>query len=151
MLYARQFLYYYSMVSKEEILNFVNSKILMVLSTVNSDGKPQSAVVGFGQTDSFELIFGTSVSSRKAKNIAANKNVSVVIGWDDGGTLQYEGEAHLLSENERAKYLDKLFEKNKKAELYKDNPEEIYYVISPKWLRFTQLTSYPWPVTEINF
>lgn len=139
------------MLTKPEILEFMETKLLMVLSSVNAEGKPQSAVVGFGQTENFELIFGTDQTSRKATNIADNKNVSVVIGWDDNGTVQYEGTARRLSGEEADKYAEMYFAKNPLSKKYKDEPNECYYLITPNWLRFTSLKNYPWDVTELKF
>ncbi len=129
----------------------MNSKTLMVLATVSEDGKPESAVVGFGQTKKLEIICGTSKLSRKAENILKHKYVSIVIGWDDQGTLQYEGTARVLKVSEATKYSAVYFDKNPIAKQFKDNPDEIYILITPDWLRFTELTSTPWNVTELKF
>lgn len=137
--------------NKQEILNFIEARLLMTISTVNSAGTPESAVVGFGQTDNFELIFGTSRLSRKTKNILQNDNVSAVIGWDDKGTVQFEGKARMLAYDEITKYVEPYFQKSPKARKYKDDPDECYFLISPKWIRFTELSTFPWPITEIKF
>jgi pyridoxine/pyridoxamine 5'-phosphate oxidase len=139
------------MQSKQGILSFIDSKSLMTLATINNDGNPESAVVGFGQTDEFELIFSTSWLSRKAKNILNNQNVAVIIGWDDQGTVQYEGSARALSGDKIKKYSELYFQKNPKARLYKHDPNQRYFLITPRWLRFTELTTFPWPTTELRF
>ena len=83
----------------------------MALSTIAKDGRPQTAIVGFGQTENLELIFGTPVNTRKAKNITKDPRISSVIGWDMTSTLQYEGEAHLLEGDDIEKYTEIYFEK----------------------------------------
>lgn len=123
----------------------------MVLSTVNDEAKPESAVVGFGQTKSLELICGTSKLSKKAMNLLKNNKVSVVIGWDENGTLQYEGTARILSKNETGEYAQLYFDKNPMAKRFKDNHDEIYILISPKWVRFTESTTTPWKISELEF
>jgi general stress protein 26 len=143
--------YYYLMRNKQEVFEFLNGRPLMILSTLSPDGKPQSAVVGFGQTDDLELVFGTSLKSRKFKNIGLNPNVSAVIGWDDGGTLQYEGTARILEGSEADKYSDMYFSKNVDAKRYKDDSDERYILISPSWLRFTEVAFDPWQITELQF
>jgi pyridoxine/pyridoxamine 5'-phosphate oxidase len=87
---------------KQEILDFISKKPHMVISTINSRGEPESAVVGFGQTKNFELIIGISVNSRKAQNILSNEHVSVVIGWDIFGTVQYQGRARMHDTSKRS-------------------------------------------------
>ena len=52
----------------------------------SADGGPQAALIGFGVTDQFELVFDTLRSTRKAVNLEGNPRVALVIGgWGDGG------------------------------------------------------------------
>jgi pyridoxine/pyridoxamine 5'-phosphate oxidase len=81
--------------TREDIFKFMNSQPRMVLSTLSAEGIMRSAVVGFGQTEKFELIFGTHSNTVKAQNILQNSNVSAVIGFDHNGTIQYEGNAYV--------------------------------------------------------
>jgi pyridoxine/pyridoxamine 5'-phosphate oxidase len=136
---------------KREILSYIKEQLLAVVSTVNSRGMPESAVVGFGETDDFELIFGTYNTSRKYKNIQANPRVSFVIGWVNGKTVQYEGVARELEGEEAYKYVELYFRKNPNSLKYKDHPEERYFLVAPKWLRYTDLKQEPWDVVELDF
>jgi len=86
--------------SKKQILDFMNKRQHMVIATLNDKRTPQSAVVGFGVTKDFQLVFGTSKKSRKAQNITKTPFVSAVIGWDDEGTVQLEGTARPLQDHE---------------------------------------------------
>ena len=123
----------------------------MVLSSINTNGLPQSAVVGFGVTNDLKLVFGTSAESRKAKNIAGNKNVSVVIGWDNQGTVQYEGTARQLKGEEVNNYTEIYYSKNESARAYKDDPNERYFLIEPAWIRYTDVSKNPWAISEFKF
>ncbi len=97
---------------KKKILKeFLRKNKLAVLSTVSS-GKPQSAVLEFSETDDLEIVFDTLSTSRKYKNLKNDKNVSLVIGWDENVTVQYEGEANELSGAELEKCKNIYFEKN---------------------------------------
>ena len=109
------------------MLKFIADRDHMVLSTVNSEGLSQSAVVGCGHTDKFELIFGTLIDSRKAKNILNNPNVSSVIGWDINGTIQYEGEARKLDGDDLETYTEMFFAKIPAARKNKDRPGQSYF------------------------
>lgn len=140
-----------SMHSKQEIFKFISEHPLMVISTLNSKGVSESAVVGFGQTENFELIFGTDINTRKARNIETNGSVSVVIGWDKAGTVQYEGLARKLDGEEANIYSEIYFEKVPKSRRHKDTQGETYFVVTPKWLRYTEVSTVPWKVTEITF
>jgi len=137
---------------KQTILEFIHGYDLCVISTASEEGSPQSALVGFSETDSFELLIGTPSTSRKYANIKANPAVSVVIGWSDGISVQYEGTARELENGEeRADYLQNHFTKLPGAKRFKDNPEQCYIVIKPKWLRYTDTNLSPRRVTEITF
>ena len=135
----------------EEILAFMNTQPRMVLSTISSDGTIRSAIVGFGHTEKFELVFGTHLDTRKAQNILKNENVSVVIGFDHNGTIQYEGKARLLKGDEINQYTEYHFQKHQKSRQYKDEPNEVYFVIEPTWLRFTEVSYNPWKTSELFF
>ncbi len=76
---------------KKKIFEFLNNNKVAVVSTIHSDeDTPESAVVGFGNNESLELVFGTSNTSRKYKNLQKNPNVSFVIGWSsETGSVQY--------------------------------------------------------------
>lgn len=137
--------------TKEQILDFLKSQPRMVLSTVSQKGKLVSAVVGFGQTDDFQLVFGTLIQSRKAQNILENENVSIVVGFDHNGTIQYEGLARKLEGAEIDKYAEYHYQKHPKSRQYKDQPGETYFLVEPVWLRFTEVAYEPWKTTELTF
>lgn len=136
--------------TKEDIFNELNSNDVIVVSTNGSDGYPQSAVVGFGQTDELELIFGTHRTSRKAKNIQQNPKVSAVT-ITKKVTIQYEGTARLLSGEESETYANIYYKESPAAAKYKDEPNECYFLITPKWIRITNISQYPWDVTVFEF
>jgi pyridoxine/pyridoxamine 5'-phosphate oxidase len=129
---------------KDKILHFISAQHLCVLSTINQEGLSESAVIGFGETENFELIFGTDVNSRKYTNLKHNSRVSVVIGWVDGKTVQYEGIAKELLNDDIRKYSSIYFTKSPSAEKYSSDPNERYFIISPTWIRYTDISNEPW-------
>ena len=139
------------MQQREDILAFMASKSLMTISSLSSDGKPQAAVVGFGQTEGFQLVFGTSNLSRKYANIKNNPHVAVVIGWDGPKTVQYEGIAHEITGDEADKYSELYYAKNPHARKNKELPHESYILVEPTWLKQTDLSATPWEVVELRF
>ena len=139
------------MLGKPQILKFIQSNTLMVLSTINATGSSSSALVGFGETDSFQLIFGTSNTSRKYANILVYPKVSAVIGWGDSRTVQYEGIGRELSGSEVDKYSEVYFTKTPSARQYKHLDDERYFLIQPTWIRYTDLSVDPWDITELKF
>lgn len=138
-------------VDRQIILNFIHGYDLCVLSTTNIEGNSESALVGFSENDTYRLLIGTTTSSRKYANIKANSNVSVVIGWNEGICVQYEGVARICRNGEELEsYLENHFTKLPSAKKYKNNPEQCYILIEPRWLRYTDTDPSPRLITEIT-
>src|SRR5688572_22653704 len=79
---------------RADLLAFIRFHRYAVQASVSAEGKPQAAVVGIAVSDSFEIVFDTLESSRKAVNLEANARIALVIGGTANGderTLQYEG------------------------------------------------------------
>jgi len=138
---------------KKKILGFIKSNLLTVISTIDVGGnKPESAVIAFAETESLELIFGTSNKTRKYKNLQKNQNVSFVIGWDaDTGTVQYEGVARELTGEESLQCARKLAAKNPRAEKFITREDQRYFLVTPTWIRWLDMTKVPDETFEISF
>lgn len=136
---------------KKLIRDFVAKQKIGVISTVALEGNPEAAVIEFGDTDELELIFDTLVTARKYANLKHDNHVAFVIGWDEDITVQYEGEAHELAEEEKVKYKSIYFQKNPKAKKWETVPEIRFFKVVPKWIRYSNLKADPWKIYEINF
>jgi pyridoxine/pyridoxamine 5'-phosphate oxidase len=66
------------MTLKEQILTHLQHLEHGVISTVNANGHPEGAFVGFSQTDDLRIIIGTFITCRKYKNILHHPRVSLV-------------------------------------------------------------------------
>ncbi len=141
------------MASLADIVTFVNTQMLGVISTINSAGQPESAVVGIGQTDKLQIIFGTSGDSRKARNIRVNPRVAVVIGWDEDAprTVQLQGTARELGGDETNHYAELYYTKAPAARKYHSRPDQCYFLVEPTWVRYSDFTADTDDVTELNF
>lgn len=135
---------------KKFVYKFLNSQELAIISSISLEGNPQSALVGFGEQENLELIFGTNNLSRKYKNLKNNPKVAVVIGWEEKKTLQYEGDAEELGGKELDKFKEIYFKKNPSAKKYENDSGEAYFKITPKWIRYTELKNDCWEVFEIT-
>jgi len=136
---------------KSQILDFVKKHKLAVLSTVSSENKSQSAVLEFGETDDFEIIFDTFSTARKYKNLKQNNNVSLVIGWDENITVQYEGTAEELKGEEAEKYKEIYWKKNPEARRWAEREGIVYFKVKPVWIRYSDLNRHPWEIHELEF
>lgn len=140
------------MKTAEELYDFLNATPLMVISTINADGTPEAAVVGFGQTKDLQILIGTNKTTRKYQNLMRDPHVALVIGWDKGQTVQMQGEARELGEHELDIVRDNYWVKNPHAQKHAANPDERNFIITPTWIRFTDVTTQPWDIeaTEIK-
>ena len=80
-------------VTRDHILQFLQAQRLGIVASISPAGDPQSAVVGIAVTDRLEIVFDTLSSTRKCDNLRRLPKVSVVTGWDQEITVQYEGVA----------------------------------------------------------
>lgn len=137
--------------SKDELYSFIARQKLAVLATTGVDGAPQAALVGIAVTAEIELVFDTLRSTRKAQNLTENSRVAFVIGCTEEITCQYEGIAHELSGDELGKYKLVYFA------AFPDGPARekwagiTYYVVRPKWVRFSDYTQSPPRIEEMRF
>jgi pyridoxine/pyridoxamine 5'-phosphate oxidase len=87
-----------------EVFEFMNSGRLAVLSTVDEQGRPEAALIGYAVAPELEFIFDTVKSSRKYPNLKNNPRVAWVIGGMSEVTVQYEVITYELEGSEWAKY-----------------------------------------------
>ena len=126
---------------KTEILTFIYSHDLCVLSTVNPKNTPEAAVIKFAITNNFEIIFNTYNTYRKYKNMHSNQNVAVVIGGEKGITVQYEGKVQELSGKELEQYSALFHQKHTKSKWH-THPQTRFFKIIPVWLRYSDVRDF---------
>jgi pyridoxine/pyridoxamine 5'-phosphate oxidase len=137
--------------TKDEVYDFMKQHKLAVLSTVASDGKPESALVDVAVSAELEIVFDTVNTSRKYENLLQNPGVALVIGWDDETTVQFEGIATELTGPEDDHYREIYYG------AYPDGRERaktwaglVHFKVRPKWLRYSNFNE-PVVVEEIMF
>jgi general stress protein 26 len=136
---------------KQTVLSFLHSNEYCIVSTVDSHNKPEAALVGFSENDTFEIMIGTMEDTRKFKNISQNPAMAIVIGWDNLMTVQYEGTARIVEGDELKTYQANHFAKLPGAEKFKDLPGQKYIVVSPEWLRYTDFNKHTRTIKEYTF
>ncbi|GIK84160.1 MAG: pyridoxamine 5'-phosphate oxidase [Patescibacteria group bacterium] len=137
---------------KENILAFIRTKIHAVISTCGDSHSPEAALIGFGETNDFELVFGTFTTSKKYKNLQENPKVALVIGWDEEYiTVQYEGIATEIFGQEREKLVELYHKKVPSAAGYHNHPEQTYFKIIPTWVRYSDLSGEEDKIYEFDF
>jgi general stress protein 26 len=142
------------MVDRAKLYHLFENQAHGVLSSTGPDGQPQSAFVGFTQTPRsedgrFKLVIGTHIGSRKVGNIENNHQVSYVITSESEKlTIQIEGTAKLIKPEDLGEYRQLILDKNPATAHFIDNPERVYIVITPTWIRYTDVSVFPWAVEE---
>jgi hypothetical protein len=136
---------------KKLLFQFLDGCGLGVLSSLGPDGRPQSALVGIAVTSELEIVFDTVKKSRKFANIARDLRVAFVIGWQGEITVQYEGAARQISSTELGPYHETYFRR------FTDGPARLawegitYYVVTPKWIRYSDYSQSPPEIVEFTF
>ncbi len=120
------------------IYEFIKHEHLCVISTVNKDGKPEGATMAYSETPDLKLIFSTSTKTRKYENLLNNPDVAVVIGWDFNKyvTVQYNGIAKMEEGEQKDTIRNIHITKNEESKKYAFDPENRYYIVEPKWIRY---------------
>lgn len=131
---------------EESALKFAKARKLAIISTVSSEGVPESAMVLYHMDEKFNFFFVTRSDSRKVKNLSTNKNISVVIGTDLGpSTLQMSGIAEVISQDEQKNFIENLSKDTTLGALYYGPFLEIVginftlYKVKMNWVRWLTL------------
>ena len=128
---------------------FLRQHRLAVLSTVR-DGAPQAALVGIAVTDTLEIVFDTVTGSRKYTNRLADPRVALVAGWDYGKTLQVEGTADVLADEDLAAFKEVYFAVWPDGRERQRWPDIAYVRVRPHWLRYADYARSPPQIEELT-
>jgi pyridoxine/pyridoxamine 5'-phosphate oxidase len=118
-----------------------------VVSSLSGEGNPQSALVGIAVTTELEIVFDTVKSSRKYANLIARPVCSLVVGWGGEQTAQLEGVAVEPVGDELRRYLEVYFAVWPECEEHLRWPGIAYFVVRPRWIRYSDFDQRP-PLIE---
>ena len=122
-----------------------------VVSSVVADGSPQSALVGIAVTPQLEIVFDTLNTSRKYRNLVARPSCSLVVGWSGEQTVQFEGVAELPCAAELKRFQDVYFAAWPDGPARMTWPGIAYFVVRPKWIRYSDFDQNPPLIHETTF
>jgi pyridoxine/pyridoxamine 5'-phosphate oxidase len=137
--------------TRESLHRFIAQCKLGVLSSIGGSGAPQSALVGIAVTESLEIIFDTIKSSRKYGNLIARPACSFVFGWAGEQTIQYEGNAEEPVGETLQRYQDVYFRAWPDGPARLNRPGIAYFVVKPKWVRYSDFDQNPPLIREFTF
>ncbi|HEX4651751.1 MAG TPA: pyridoxamine 5'-phosphate oxidase family protein [Granulicella sp.] len=141
--------------NRADLQSFLHSFLVRyrygVVSSLSSQGSPQSALVGIAVTPELEIVFDTIKSSRKYPNLVQRPACSVVVGWNGEQTAQMDGTAFEPKDAELRRYQNIYFA------TWPDGPDRLswpgiaYFVVRPKWIRYSDYDQAPPQIEEITF
>jgi general stress protein 26 len=129
---------------RDKIISFLGlqKSRLGVVSTVNEESKPESALVYYAFDENLSIYFATKDNSRKYENILKNKNVAFVVATENPPlTLQLEGTASVYNDTSEQK---RLFEelvglassRHFSSPISQQSTGGLQFIkISPSWMR----------------
>ncbi|MGA3010067.1 MAG: pyridoxamine 5'-phosphate oxidase family protein [Terracidiphilus sp.] len=122
-----------------------------VVSSISRGGSPQSALVGIATTPELEIIFDTVKSSRKYSNLVERPSCSFVVGWGGEQAVQFEGVAFEPEGAELKRYQEVYFSAWPDGPARMSWPGITYFVVRPKWIRYSDFDQSPPLIVEIAF
>jgi general stress protein 26 len=138
-------------VTHVDLFHFIAKSKVGVLSSIGASGTPQSALVGFAVTENLEIIFDTVKSSRKYGNLIARPECSFVFGWSGEQTMQYEGIAEELGGRQLQRYQDVYLRTWPDGLSRSQWPGIVYFLVKPKWIRYSDFDKNPPLIVEFTF
>jgi hypothetical protein len=137
--------------TKADVYQFLSGNKLGVLGYLSSQGEPRSALVGIGVTPDLDIVFDTVSSSRKYGCLVANPAASFVMGWAGEVTVQYEGQAFQPTGAELERYQQPYFAAWPECRDHLSWPGIAYFVVRPKWIRYSDYDQRPPLIEEFSF
>jgi pyridoxine/pyridoxamine 5'-phosphate oxidase len=137
--------------TEADLYAFIGQCKLGVLGTIAEGNMPQSALVGIAVTPQLEIVFDTVKSSRKYKNLMSRAVCSFAMGWSSEQTVQYEGEAEELSRTELERCQKVYFQAWLDGPSRLSWPGIVYFVVRPRWVRYSDFDQNPALIREFEF
>jgi pyridoxine/pyridoxamine 5'-phosphate oxidase len=136
--------------TRAELLAFLRSYPYAVQASAATEACVQAAVVGIAVLDTFEIVFDTLATSRKACNLERDARIALVIGGSDGGerTVQYEGVADRPAGAELDDIRERYFQVFPDGRDRLAWPGLIHLRVRPRWMRYSDFSIDPPAVVE---
>ena len=138
--------------TREQVSEWLREQELCVFSTLDKTGAPMSATVAFSVTVDGNLIVGTDEQSRKSQNIDRDSRVAMTITDPERRiTVQLQGTAEKISHEEfEHRYEREHYRLRPKSLPFRDKPGQCHILVTPTHLRFSDVSVYPWAITEFD-
>jgi pyridoxine/pyridoxamine 5'-phosphate oxidase len=138
-------------IGQAALYSFMDACSLAVVASVSKTKEPQAALIGIAVTPDLEIVFDTVKSSRKYRNLISDANAALVIGWAGETTVQYEGRAEELTGAPLERYKKTYFAKWPDCREHERWPDMAYFVVRPKWIRYSDFNQNPPDIQEFTY
>ena len=139
--------------TRAALLAFLRSHQYAVQASQSPESGVQAAVIGIAVSDTFDIVFDTVESSRKARNLAVDPRIALVIGGTENGdprSVQYEGLA------ERIKTVDKGLVEDLYFRVFPEGLDRLAWKgimhvrVRARWLRYSDFSVAPPRIVEFD-
>ena len=128
---------------RSELYSFMRQHRYGVVSSIAEDGAPQSALVGIATTPELSIVFDTLRTTRKYGNLTRNPHCSFVVGWSGEQTVQLEGLAEEPTGEDLRRFQAAYFEAWPDGPARMSWPNLTYFVVHPRWVRYSDYDRRP--------
>lgn len=134
---------------KQEIIKFIENNRICVLSTQRKDLSPHGATVHFAFSEKlnvFYVLTDSNYNKCELLKIASSCNASMVIGFDerDMRTIQFDGTAYLLSDNESIQETKEIyFKKFPEKKKWENEINNAWIKFIPNWYQWSNYNIEP--------
>ncbi len=132
--------------TKKDVVNFLKSNFVGVLSTAN-DNKPTCSPVVYVIDDDLNFYFVTNTETYKARNIEKNPKVSIAVWQFLEMSVQMDGIATKVTDDETKEWVIEAFgdaatkDPNFWAPIFRiKRSDYVLFKIQPTWLQVLDLT-----------
>jgi Pyridoxamine 5'-phosphate oxidase len=133
--------------SPQELADFIGSCDLAVLGYASPGGESHGAVLAIAVTPDLEIVFDTVRTSRKYGHLKAHPRCSITM-WAGEVTVQYEG---IAEETDQEHHKEVYFQKLPDGRDRLSWPGITYFVVRPKWIRYSDFDARPPKIEEFSF
>ncbi len=138
--------------TRADLLAFLRTNRYAVQASTGPAAGIQAALVGIAVLDTFEIVFDTIATTRKARNLEEDRRIALVIGGLRGEeqTVQYEGEADRPAGAELEELREQYFRVFPDGRDRLSWPGLIHVRVRPRWLRYSDFNSTPPLIVEMT-
>ena len=138
--------------NRADLLTFLRAHRYAAEASVSRDTGAQAAVIGIAVLDTFEIVFDTIATSRKAHNLEQDPRIALVIGGLNGEaqSIQYEGVADKPAGAELTQIQEQYFRVFPDGRDRLAWPGLIHLRVRPRWMRYSDFGVNPPLIVEIS-